>query len=134
MFFVVRRATLLIPSGPIEDLARKHLFICVTDPVGRERETLLVSVSTTRAGEPCDPTCRLFPGDHPFIRQESYVNYHQARIEPAGKLERGVKKGIFTPHEILDGAIFARVCNGLIESRLLAPRYLIFYRNTTGSE
>lgn len=134
MFFVVRRATLLIPSGPIDDLARKHLFICVTDPVGRERETLLVSVSTKRAGEPFDPTCRLFPRDHPFIRQESYVNYHQARIESADKIERGVKEGIFTPHRILDVTIFARVCKGLTESRLLAPRYLIFYRNATGSE
>lgn len=127
MFFVVRRATLLIPSGPPDDPNRKHLFVCLTDPIGPGGDILLVSISTFRQGESHDPTCRLFPGDHPFIRRESYVNYRFARIEPASKIERGVQQGVFIPQQVLDGAIFARVCNGLAESRFVTPQVLAFY-------
>jgi hypothetical protein len=133
MFFVVRRATLLIPSGPADDPNRKHLFICLTDPIGDTRDTLLVSVSSVRPGEPHDPTCRLFPGDHPFIRRESYVNYRFCRIEPAPKLEKGVQQGFFVPHDALESAQFARVCKGLTESRFVTPHILAFYESATNS-
>lgn len=132
MFFVARRATLLIPSGPAHDPSRKHLYICVTDPVGAGRETLLVPVATLRQGEPNDPTCRLFPGDHRFFRHESYVNYRFARIDPAGKIEKAVREGNFVPDDILDGAVFARVCKGLTESRFVAPKIRQFYESTQG--
>ena len=128
MFFVARRATLLVPSGPTSEPGRKHLFICMTDPVGAGRETLLVSVSTLRAGLPHDPTCRLFTADHPFIRQDSFVSYRHARIQPAAAIERGVQSGVLVPREILDGAIFARVCKGLSESRFVTPAVLTFYQ------
>ena len=80
-----------------------------------------------RPGLPHDPTCRLFAGDHPFIRQESFVSYRQARIEQAATIERGVARGVLVPREILDGAIFARVCKGLTESRFVTPGILAFY-------
>lgn len=133
MFFAIRRATLLIPSGPPDDPNRKHLFICLTDPVGELRETLLVSASTIRAGEPADLTCRLFPGDHSFIRQDSYEHYYFARIESEEKLQKGVKQGLFTPQGALDGAVFARVCKGLTESRFVAPHILEFYSKANQS-
>jgi len=59
MFFVVKRATLLIASGPASDPNKKHLFICLTDVVGTSKETLMVSASTHRAGFPADDTCHL---------------------------------------------------------------------------
>jgi hypothetical protein len=133
MFFVVRRATLLIPSGSADDPNRKHFFICLTDPVGNSREALLVSASTLKEGEPFDPACKLFPGDHPFIKRESYIAYRFAAIYAAGKLENGVAKGLFVPLDSLDGAIYARVCQGLEASRFLAPRFLEFYQNATKS-
>ena len=134
MFFVVRRATLLIPSGPADDPERRHLFICLTDPVGAERETLLVSISSLRPALPHDSTCRLFAGDHPFIRQDSFVAYRQARIEQAASIERGVQNGVRVPREILDGGIFARVCKGLTESRFVTPAILDFYLAATAAE
>lgn len=93
MFFVVRRAVLLIPSGPAGDLQRKHLFVCVTDPVGVGKDVLLVSVSSLIPRQPYDSTCRLYVGDHPFIRHDSYVAYARARIECADKLVEGVSHG-----------------------------------------
>ena len=127
MFFVVKRATVLVPSGPPNDPNRKHLFICLTDPIGTDRETLLVPIATIRLGESHDLTCQLFKDDHPFIHNESYVDYRFARITLAEKIEDGVNDGILIPREILDGAIFARVCKGIEESRFVALRIRDFY-------
>lgn len=132
MFFIVKRGTILVPSGPPDDLNRRHLFIFLTDPIGANRETLLVPIATIRTRESHDPTCRLFKGDHPFIHNESYVSYQFARIELADKIEHGVKSGILLPREILDGAIFARVCKGIEESRFVAPRIQNFYETSRG--
>lgn len=47
MFFVVRRATVLIPSGPDRDPDLKHLFVNMTDPIGSQL-TLGVPVNSVR--------------------------------------------------------------------------------------
>jgi hypothetical protein len=134
MFFVVKRATLLIPSGPLSDPNKKHLFICLTDAVGLEKETLIVSVSTLHQGIPVDETCRLFDGDHPFIKRKSFVDYKNSRITKAEKLVKGVSQGIFVAMDALESSVFARVCFGLTLSPMTATKHLEFYRRATGHE
>ena len=131
LFLPVRRATLLIPSGPPGDPDRKHLFILLTDPRADDRGTasvLMVSLSTIRQGVPFDRSCLLYPGDHPFVRRDSYVVYQRARIEAVDAVLRGVNSGQLVPQAALDGGVFARVCRGFEESRLTPPRLLDFYR------
>ena len=48
-------------------------------------------------------------------------------IPPEEKLQKGVKEGLFVSQGVLDGAVFARVCKGLTESRFVAPNILEFY-------
>ena len=79
-----RRGTILVPSGPVHDPDKKHLFVVLTDPCPTAGDVLMVNVSTIRHGH--DPACKLFAGDHPFIRRDSFVEYVRARIEAAGKL------------------------------------------------
>lgn len=55
----------------------------------------MVSVSTYRAGLPADDSCRLFAGDHPFIKHKSFIDYRNARIVEAEKLIKGEQQGIF---------------------------------------
>lgn len=134
LFVPFRRATLLIPSGPQQNPDQKHLFILLTDPVsmaGGGKESLLVGMASVRQGFFHDPACLLYPGDHPFITRQSYINYRMARIEDSEKLVRGVKQGALIPKEILAGEIFARVCHGLTESRHTAPKILEFYLAAT---
>ena len=134
VFVPFRRATLLIPSGPQQNPDQKHLFILLTDPVPTAaggRDVLLVGVSSVRQGLYHDPACLLYPGDHPFLVRQSFVNYRMARIEDAQKLINGVKKGVFSAKDILAGEIFARVCHGLTESRHTAPKILEFYEAAT---
>jgi glucose-6-phosphate 1-dehydrogenase len=134
LFVPLKRATLLIPSGPSGDIKRKHLFILLTDPYPDETgksAVLLVSISTVRPSVPHDPTCILHPGDHDFVKRDSYVVYQKARLEGADKLLRGVKSGELVAYVPMHGAVFARVCKGLEESRLTPTKLLVFYRNAT---
>jgi hypothetical protein len=134
LFVPLKRATLLIPSGPSRDVNRRHLFILLTDPYPDETfksSVLLVSVSTVRPNVPYDSTCILYPGDHDFVKRSSYVVYQKTRLEEADKLLRGVKNGGLVAHVPIDGAVFARVCKGLEESRLTPAKFLVFYRNAT---
>ena len=134
MFFVVKRATLLIPSGPLSDPDRKHLFICLTDSIGTNNETLIVSVSTFHQGLTSDISCQLYAGDHSFIAHPSIVNYMDAQIVAASKLMSGVAQGKLIAKEPLDTAVFARVCKGLGDSRFTSPKILSFYQVATGYE
>lgn len=137
LFVPLKRATLLIPSGPSGDVDRRHLFILLTDPYPDETgksAVLLVSISTVRPNVPHDPTCILYSGDHDFVKRDSYVVYQRARLEEAEKLLRGVKSGELVAHVPMDGAVFARVCKGLEESRLTPIKFLVFYRKATARE
>lgn len=131
LFLPLKRATLLIPSGPQNDQSRKHLFILLTDPQDDEagkKCVLMVSLSTIKPGMPHDPTCILYAGDHPFVKHNSYVAYQKARLEEANKLLRGVRNGQLAPHDPMDSAIFVQICKGLEESRLTPAKLLSFYR------
>ena len=126
-------ASLLIPSGPTNDPDRKHLFVCLTDVHGVNKETLIVSVSTHKAGFPADDACKLFPGDHSFTKHQSYVDYAKARIVAASKLMNGVKSGTLIAKEPLDTGVFARVCHGFEQSAFTAPLILDFYKKALGT-
>jgi len=134
LFLPLKRATLLIPSGPQGDQDRKHLFILLTDPyaddVGKNC-VLMVSLSTVRPGMPHDPACILYAGDHPFVKHESYVLYQKARLEDADKVLRGVKNGQFVAQNPMDGAVFAGICKGLEDSRLTPSKLRTFYLKAT---
>jgi hypothetical protein len=133
LFLPFKRATLLIPSGPIDEPERKHLFVLLTDPIdvsvltGAGKHVLLVNIASVPNGLPFDSTCILKPGEHPFIKHESYVYYAKARIEPAEALLRGVKSGQLVPHHIMDEAIVERICSGLQKSPHTAKKFLEFY-------
>lgn len=131
MFLPVRRATLLIPSGPAQDPNRNHLFILLTDPVNNPdsgiKFVLMVSLSSVKTGRYHDSTCLLYPGDHPFISSPSYIDYSRARIEDAAKVLNGVKQGLFAPKGTIDAGIFARICKGLLDSRHTTPKMRNFF-------
>lgn len=135
VFLPLRRATLLIPSGPQGDEERKHLFVLLTNPhedVNGRKSVLLASLSSVRAGVPHDPSCILHAGDHPFVKRDSYVLYQKMRLEEVEKVLRGVRSGQLIPLEPMDGAVFARICKGLEESRLTSARFRDFYLAATG--
>lgn len=117
MFLPNRKATLLVPSGPLHDPDRKHLFILLSDPVTEEEVVLMVSISSVKPNRWHDDACMISPGEHPFIVKESFVDYSSCRIEPGEKLLNGVYKGFFVPRDPMPQSVFERICCGVMVSR-----------------
>jgi hypothetical protein len=130
LFLPLKRATLLVPSGPVADPDRKHLFILLTDPGGSGvKQILMVPLLSIKPNVPHDSSCVLLPGDHPFVKRASFVQFARARIEDASKLLRGVKDGKLIPHDPVDSVLFTKICKGLAQSPYTPGKILKFYND-----
>ncbi len=116
-----------MPSGPKQDLARKHLFILLCDPVTQEQKVLLATISSVKPDREYDDTCILEAGDHRFIKKKSYVVYALCRILTQEQLENGVRQGVFVPRDPIDDALLARILDGLMQSPYTPPMIKDFY-------
>jgi len=119
LFLPLKKATILVPSGPVHDKDRKHLFVILANhPTSdtHESSVLLVSVSSIKPEIPYDNACILNPGDHPFIKHNSFVVYARARIENTNAILRGVNDGKLIPQEPMSQPVFDRICAGLTVS------------------
>ncbi len=133
LFIPAKRATVLIPSGPAHDPSRMHLFILLTDPVTDRHLVLFVSVSSVKFGCWHDPTCLLEVGDHPFIKMTSWVDYRTTEIEEAQKILNGLRAGLFVPMGTIDPSVFLRICEGLMFSNHVKPKFREFYLTACGN-
>lgn len=64
-----------------------HLHIILNDPViiqnyGNQPQVILVNVTSIKVGKQADNTVLLDVGDHPFIKQPSYIAFSFADIKP----------------------------------------------------
>lgn len=124
-----RRATLLIPSGPQHDAERKHLYIVLNDPIdfGDGPRVLIVCVCTIPTQGGYDPSCTLFPGEHPFVVRDSVVMYRFCQIVDPAQLEQSVAQGAFVAKPLLDEGVFGHVIQGLQDSPAAALKYKRFH-------
>ena len=114
--------TLLAPSGP-----GNHLFIILIkssefEGYGENR-CILANITSIKEGVPYDATCVLKAGCHPFIKQDSYVLYKQAKIEPEAHLKKQIDVGIIIPKEPINDELLAVVIQGLKDS-IHTKRYI----------
>lgn len=65
-----------------------HLYFVLTDPDGDHR---VVTVLLVTAKRHTDRTTMLLPGDHPFVRHESHVDYGTAKFIPVSRLSDGCR-------------------------------------------
>jgi len=126
VFLLVKRATLLVPSGPSD-----HLHIVLNDPYGRDGEVLLASIRSVDPDSYYDSSCVLHKGDHPFLKHPSWVDYARLLLEHKVTVEKAVKAGIFKQHQVCPTETHARICHGLQKSTRVAPRFLAFYNEAT---
>ncbi len=78
-----------------------------------------------------DPEYTLSPGDHPFIRHRSYINYPKAEIFPVEDLRKNLesveKDRRYRLQESAHSDVVEYICRGLLESRYSSPRHIRFY-------
>lgn len=124
-------ATLLIPSGPNHDPDRMHLHVVLTDPLSTTGDVLLVCVCSIPMSNLYDSSCTFFPGEHPFIWKDSFVDYRHCTIAPAALLEHKVASREFVAKDDLVAKRLADVLAGFEASPHVAPKYQRFFAAAT---
>ena len=79
---------------------------------------MIVNVSTLRPN--AETTCIVHPGEHPFIKHDSYVRYGSGRAVKVADLAEAVKEGLLKPHQPADKALLEKARAGAKASPLLA--------------
>lgn len=85
------------------------------------------SVSTVKPAVHYDPACLLNPGDHAFIRTQSFVAYNFSRITSVKLLQEKVASGEFVFLGMLDEQAHNKVREGLLKSRFVSPAHQQFF-------
>lgn len=119
--------TILIPSGPLDDPLRRHLFVVAARKEGPPRQVLIVSISSIGNAYQ-DDTVLFGVGDHPFIQHESYVRYTDARIMEEAAIMRGLGNRIMEKHDDCEEDFLQRVLDGFERSPDAKPFAAEFIR------
>ena len=110
---------LLIDSGPVG----KHLFVIVLEKkVANQHQVISVPVCTARKLS-FDNACIIQPGEHPFVKNESFVEYRNAREDCADDLVKRVQQQLFTLQGQVTPDLLNKIKNGLAKS-IFAPRHI----------
>jgi hypothetical protein len=91
-----------------------HLWFVVTDPQGMTPQVVAVMLRTARSFT--DNTTVLEPGDHPFIRHKSAVQYSTARFFRVGRIDKALGEGRCHLLDDMSGDLLRLVRDGLLRS------------------
>lgn len=103
--------TLLLREFPESN---PHLWLVLTDPVGKPAQVVAVMVRTVTAFT--DRTVVLNAGDHPFIRHPSSVHYSTATFFRVRAIQRSIRQRQCYIQEDMSPELLQRVCRGLLSS------------------
>jgi hypothetical protein len=111
-----KQNTLLMPSGPVNDLDKKHLFIIVTDAC-KSHQHILIPVCSIKEERYTDMTCVLTAGEHEFLKIDSYIHYALTKQKHIEALKQGIANGNFILKDDVSDPVFKRVCDGIVASK-----------------
>lgn len=87
-----------------------HLWIVIYVPKIPTERAVLINVSKRRPND--DSTCILKPGEHPFIKTDSYVRYQSATTPTLHQLQQAVQSGLLTRQPSASAALLAKLMAG----------------------
>jgi hypothetical protein len=92
----------------------EHLWFTLTDP--DPATGLVVIVALVSEKSHTERTVGLGPGDHPFVRWASNVDYGTATFKPANRINEFFASGRAKPNADMSGSLLARVRQGVLAS------------------
>jgi hypothetical protein len=95
-----------------------HLWVIISDPAADEENILIVNFTTSRADS--DKACILQPGEHPFVKHETCVNYAGAKILSQANIEMFLNKGLMVAHASVSAALLKRIRDGAADSERMS--------------
>lgn len=87
-----------------------HLWLIINDPAAHHNLALIVNVTTLRLD--AESTCLVAPGEHPFVKHDSYVRFAGARQARVADLAAAVKKGLLKPQQAASKTLLEKIRTG----------------------
>lgn len=116
-----RGACILIPFNEVP-----HLFVSLNDPCPEDDHCLFVMLTSVKDRRAFDEACVFEGGEHPFIKQRTYVLYRLAETQPARRIINMVQKRYYVPKEDESDQMLTQIISGLEksdETRMRIIRY-----------
>ena len=114
--FLLRKATHLF----------NHLWIILLDPEVSGR-TLMVNLTSRKPQLNQDLTVILQVGEHPYLTQESIVNYGDARCVETHLVEQSFSIGLGVPNDPCSPELLRKIRDGLLSSELTPKEMVTYY-------
>ncbi len=113
---ILRRATILF--GIPGEKPHLHIVMCdpYTDGDDMPEKVVWVSISSCRPDRRYDETCLLYPGDHPFIKHDSYVYYELVNSITVRSVQNHIRSRWALPKEQMREEVFQRIHKGFDSS------------------
>ena len=105
-----------LPGRPGQMRSHYTVVVFVEDD-----RALLVPICSKRP-HAYDPTVELGPSEYPRLRHASFVEYSKADFMSLGDLSGQIAAGGARPCEDLNGQVFLRIKNGLLNSKYTKRR------------
>jgi hypothetical protein len=94
-----------------------HLWIVLSKPELDEKHVLIANLTSWRSDK--DQACVLGPGDHPYIRKKTCVNYADSRIVAAETIARLIQSGHVEKGTPVSLQLLERIREGAMLSRFM---------------
>ena len=102
------------PSGA----KKRHLRIIITDP-DNDQNQVIVSVTTLRYPSQ-DKSCVLLPGEHPFIKEKSIVDFKRTTVMSYIQIFNGIQKGLLIRKEDISDELLKRIQKAATKSKYIS--------------
>ena len=97
-----------------------HLYLVLSDPASPDDSVVAVMLRTAKSFT--DDTVVLHPGDHPFIRHPTAVQYSTAECFRVKRLIKAIQQGQCHLKEDMSEELLDRVRDGLLRSPFTVNR------------
>ena len=117
----------------INSLTQRYLFIVITDQ-DEEQNYLIVPITAFREDRNCKPlkgqdkNCILAAGDHPFIKNMSWVCYSKAIELSHAQISNGINKGVLMSQKDIPKKVLNKIQDGCKKTRMLPDEFTRFFR------
>ncbi len=109
---------------------KEHLFVVLFDPAtypdeGYGQRLCLVSVnfSSIKDGQLFDTACIVEPGEHPFIRQRSYIVYQRIQFVDYSRTLQCIEQNIYRAAEPVSPELLKRIRQGIALSSFIPRKF-----------
>lgn len=106
-----------------------HIHVIITSINIHTGAFLCVPIDSWENNRLSDSTVILNPGDHPFIRKKSYVNYDKASIKNIDQLNTWIKNGDARKLDPISNELFEIIRLGIRKSENTDTEIIEFYNN-----